>query len=165
MKLTKNPAFLHYFHGEFVICFEIYVYFLASEDDKWVSWPAKILASPFKGLFILHGNCDAVPIYQLLSAASHRSFTAFQVKMNVTFMRHRNAVTSQFPCRMVQCGKATQLRYSMNGRFTLQGSALMIQMNIKNQNVHIATLAFGWSTNSVLSDSYLWPCWIQMIWQ
>ena len=23
-------------YGDFVICFEIYVYFLASEDDKWV---------------------------------------------------------------------------------------------------------------------------------
>ena len=37
-------------------------------------------------------------IYRLLSAASHRSFTTFQVQMNVTFMRHRNAVTSQFWC-------------------------------------------------------------------
>ena len=33
-----------------------------------------------------------MPIYRLLSAASPHSFTAFQVKMNLTFMRHCNAV-------------------------------------------------------------------------
>ena len=38
-----------------------------------------------KGPFILHYKCIAVPIYWLLSAASHRSITAFQVKMNLTF--------------------------------------------------------------------------------
>ena len=71
----------------------------------------------YKGLFILHSNCIAVPIYQLhvLSAASHRSTTAFQVKMNLTFMRHSNAVTSQFLCSRVQCGNTTQLPGSMNG--------------------------------------------------
>ena len=52
-----------------------------------------------KGPFILHRNCVAVPIYQLLSAPSHCSFAAFQVKMNLTFMRHCNAVTSQFLCK------------------------------------------------------------------
>ena len=52
---------------------------------------------------------------QLFSAASHHSITAFQVKINLTFMRHRNAVTSQFPCRTVQGGNARQLRRSMNG--------------------------------------------------
>ena len=31
------------------------------------------------------------------------SIAAFQVKMNLTFMRHRNAVTSQFLYRRVQC--------------------------------------------------------------
>ena len=31
----------------------------------------------FKGLFIAHRNCVAVPIYRLLTAASHRSITAF----------------------------------------------------------------------------------------
>ena len=62
-----------------------------------------------KGPFILHHNCVAVPIYRLLSATNHRSFTAFQVKMNLTFMRHRKAVTSQFLCRKVQCGNAMQL--------------------------------------------------------
>ena len=38
MKLTEI-LFLSLFqqiYGEFVICFEKYVYFLASEDDKWV---------------------------------------------------------------------------------------------------------------------------------
>ena len=35
-----------------------------------------------RGPFILRRNCVAVTIYRLLSAASHRSFTAFQVKMN-----------------------------------------------------------------------------------
>ena len=56
----------------------------------------------------------AVPIYRLFSAASHRSFTAFQVKMNLTFMRHSSAAL-QFLCRTVRCGNATQLRCSMNG--------------------------------------------------
>ena len=52
-----------------------------------------------KGLFILHRNCVAVLIYWLLSAASHRSFNAFQLKMNLTFMWHHNAVLrSQFLC-------------------------------------------------------------------
>ena len=40
MKITKNPVFFSLFqqiYGDFFfICFEIYVYFLASEDDKWV---------------------------------------------------------------------------------------------------------------------------------
>ena len=70
-----------------------------------------------KDPFILHRNCVAVPIhaiYRLLSAASHRGITAFQVKMSLTFMRHSNAVTLQFLCRKVQCGNATQLRRSMN---------------------------------------------------
>ena len=65
-----------------------------------------------KGPFILHRNCVAVPICRLLSAASHRSITAFQVKMNLIFMRHRNAVTLQFMCSRVQyctgCSTATQ---------------------------------------------------------
>ena len=34
--------------------------------------------------------------YQLLSAASLRSITAFQVQMNLTFMRYRNAVYGNF---------------------------------------------------------------------
>ena len=50
-----------------------------------------------------------------LSAASHRNITAFRVKMNLTFMRHRNAVTLQFLCSRVQCGNTAQLRRSMNG--------------------------------------------------
>ena len=60
-----------------------------------------------------------MPIYRLLSAVNHRSFTAFQVKINLTFKRHRdrNAVTSKFLCRTVhsrsQCGNATELRCSM----------------------------------------------------
>ena len=29
------------FYGDFDICFEIYVYFLASEDDKWVFLTSK----------------------------------------------------------------------------------------------------------------------------
>ena len=56
-----------------------------------------------------------MPIYWLLSAASHCSSTAFQVKMNITFMWHRNAVSLQLLCRRVQCGNTTQLRLSMNG--------------------------------------------------
>ena len=60
-------------------------------------------------------NCVVVPIYRLLSVASHHSFTAFQVKLNLTFVRHWNAITSQFLCSRVQCGNATQLQRSMNG--------------------------------------------------
>ena len=41
-----------------------------------------------KGSFILHRRCVVVPIYRLLSAASHRSIIEFQVKMNLTFKRH-----------------------------------------------------------------------------
>ena len=39
IKLTKKPCFSSLFqqiYGDFVICIEIYVYFLASEDDKWI---------------------------------------------------------------------------------------------------------------------------------
>ena len=67
------------------------------------------------GPFILTLHCSAVPINQLFSAASHHSITSFQVKMNLTFMRHRNAVTSQSLCNKVQCGNAMQMRRSMNG--------------------------------------------------
>ena len=67
-----------------------------------------------KGLFILYHNCVAVLIYWLLSAASHHSITAFQVKMNLTFMRHSNPVALQFLCSRVQWGNATQLQRSMN---------------------------------------------------
>ena len=38
----------------------------------------------------------ALPIYQLLSAASHRSITAFQIKTNLTFMWYRNPVHRNF---------------------------------------------------------------------
>ena len=46
MKLTKKPFFSSLFqqiYGDFDICFEIYVglYFLASEDDKWVFLTSK----------------------------------------------------------------------------------------------------------------------------
>ena len=33
--------------GIFVICFEIYVYFFASEDNKWDFLTSQIMASPF----------------------------------------------------------------------------------------------------------------------
>ena len=58
------------------------------------------------GPFILQRNCVAVPIYWLLSAVSHRSFTTFQVKMNLTSMWHRNAEHRNF-CA-VGCSAATQ---------------------------------------------------------
>ena len=41
------------------------------------------------------------------------------VKMNLTFMQHRNAVTSQFLCRTVQCGNTMQLRHCMNKPYNL----------------------------------------------
>ena len=43
-------------YGDFFICLEIYVHFLASENDKWVSWPAKITASPFKQQNTVHSD-------------------------------------------------------------------------------------------------------------
>ena len=54
-----------------------------------------------KGLFILTLHCVVVPIYWLICAASHRSIMAYEVKMNLTTMGHRNAVVSQFLCRKV----------------------------------------------------------------
>ena len=57
---------------------------------------------------ILHRNCVAVPIYRLLSAASHRSITAFQIKMNLTFMRYRNIPRYRIFCAG-RCSAATQL--------------------------------------------------------
>ena len=60
-----------------------------------------------KGPFILHSYCVVVPIYWLLSAVSPSSFTAFHVKMNLTFMRHCSAVTSQFLFSS-GCSAATQ---------------------------------------------------------
>ena len=44
MKLTKKPYFSLLFqqiYADFVTCFEINVYFLASEDDKWVFQTSK----------------------------------------------------------------------------------------------------------------------------
>ena len=60
-----------------------------------------------KGLFILHRNCVAVPIYYIyyISAAIHCSITAFQVNINLTIMRHHNAVT------LHEC----EVRRGMNG--------------------------------------------------
>ena len=52
-------------------------------------------------------RCVAVPIYRLLSASSHRSITAFQVKMNLTFMRHRKMYSYRNFCAR-QCSAATQ---------------------------------------------------------
>ena len=83
------------------------------QESKWIHINFSVFQT--KGPFILHCNCVAVLIYWLLSAASHCSITAFWVKMNLTFMWHRNAVTLQFLCRAVQCGNTVQLRRSMNG--------------------------------------------------
>ena len=51
--------------------------------------------------------------YDFFFAASHCSFIAFQ--MNLAFMRHSNAVSSQILCSRIQCGNARQLRGSVNG--------------------------------------------------
>ena len=66
------------------------------QESKWIHINFSVFQT--KGPFILHCNCVAVLIYWLLSAASRCSITAFWVKMNLTFMRHRNAVTLQFLC-------------------------------------------------------------------
>ena len=56
-----------------------------------------------KGLFIPHPNCVMLPIYiDYISAASHCCIIAFQVKMNLTRMRHRHAVSS-YECSVQQC--------------------------------------------------------------
>ena len=54
MKLTTNPVFLQYFSkfmGILLFVFKNNVYFLASEDDKWVFLSSKIMVSPFKRLW------------------------------------------------------------------------------------------------------------------
>ena len=51
--------------------------------------------------------CVAVPIYRLLFAASHCSITPFQIKLNLTFMRYRNAVHRNFCAG--RCSAARQL--------------------------------------------------------
>ena len=71
----------------------------------WNLWTQSKCESPF----ILNRNCVAVPIYQLLSAASHRSITAFQIKTNLTFMRYRNAVHHMHNFYAGRCSAATQL--------------------------------------------------------
>ena len=53
-------------------------------------------------------------MYQL-SATSHRSITAFPVKMHLTFLCHGIAVSSQFLCHRVQCDNTMQLWCSING--------------------------------------------------
>ena len=60
-----------------------------------------------KGSFILHRNCVAVPMYRLLSAASHRNFNAFQVKITFTTPQCNNIAIL---CSRGQCSNATQLR-------------------------------------------------------
>ena len=55
-----------------------------------------------KGPFILHRNCVAVLIYRLHLCR----ITAFQFKTNLTFMRHRSAVTPH-ECAVRQCNAIT----------------------------------------------------------
>ena len=65
-------------------------------DEYIIKWFVLLpLFRYIKGPFILHCNCVAVRMYQLLIfAASHCSITTFQVTVNLTFMRHHSAVTS-----------------------------------------------------------------------
>ena len=55
MKLAKNPVFLHYFSKFMGILLFVlkymYISFLFLKMINGFSWPAKIMASPFKGLF------------------------------------------------------------------------------------------------------------------
>ena len=56
MKITKNPAFLHYFSKFMGILLFVLKYMYISLLLKMIngfSWPAKIMASPFKGDKIL----------------------------------------------------------------------------------------------------------------
>ena len=63
----------------------------------------------------IHSYCTAIALRCRYIDYFLPQVTAFQFKMNLIFMRHRNAITSQFLCRKMQCGNATQLRCSMNG--------------------------------------------------
>lgn len=64
--------------------------------------------STSKGPFILALQCGAVrwfPIHRSFSAATHRKVIAIQVKMYLTLMPHRTAVTPQLLCST--CGATT----------------------------------------------------------
>ena len=74
-----------------------------------IVWKCVSVTKSGKGPFILTFQCIAMLINRLLAAESHCSITAFQVKMNLIFMRHYSEVTLQFLCRRVQCGNAMQL--------------------------------------------------------
>ena len=60
----------------------------------------------------------------IISAASHRSITTFQVKMFFTFMWHRNAVTLHFLCSRVQWEQRNAIvaQYSYERTFSPQNS-------------------------------------------
>ena len=64
-----------------------------------------------------------------ISAAGHRSITAFQIEMNLTFMPHRNAVTSH-EC---ECSKATQCNCGV----------VWTDLKSKYQNLHNFQLFFS----------------------
>ena len=79
---------------------------------KWsIALTLELLAPKWQrqGPFILvvvvvHGNCVArLILYQLLSAASHRSITAFQDKTNLTFLGQPSAVTSAITISVQEC--------------------------------------------------------------
>ena len=99
----------------------------------------------------------AVPIYRLLSPASHRSITVFlQVKINLTFMRHRNAITWQFLCSRVQCGNARQLRRSMNRPLRHKGQTPKGQAMASGLGGNLKD-CFHWIWQNILFALNQWP--------
>ena len=66
--------------------------------NTWIAWLLNRCNScTTKGPFILHRNCVAVRIYQLLSAASHRSITAFhEFKFHAKLQCSNIAISVQY---------------------------------------------------------------------
>ena len=89
--------------NEFI--FAHYILFTLSAVNGWwqchVPWSPSGSPGAIYGPFILPRNCIVLPLIDYISAARHHSVTVFQVKMNSTLKRHRNAVTSH-ECSMRQ---------------------------------------------------------------
>ena len=67
MKLTKNPAFLHYFNrfkGILLFVLEYMYISLLLKMINGFSWPGKIMASPFKVPFAVTGHNSFVFIWE-----------------------------------------------------------------------------------------------------
>ena len=98
--LTKWMKIVAEWLGACAVLYDLKVVFLNPVRTSVLQPRARyLICGVFYGLFILTLRFVVVPIF---SAASHPNITAFQVKMNLTFIQHRSVVTSQFPCSRVQ---------------------------------------------------------------